>query len=100
MSDLMMYHLCGAGFSVLCKAFFCGYKFLLSEQRRYGQHRCVTLLYRIPMGSFDCVMSRPITVVQVAFGSIRFLRGRSSTCHRFICIATIYNAPKPISFKH
>ena len=30
--------------------------FLLPEQRSsYGDHRCVTPLYRIPIGSFNCV---------------------------------------------
>ena len=29
---------------------------LLSGQRSYGYHRCVTPLYRIPMWIFDCVL--------------------------------------------
>ena len=31
---------------------------LLSEQRRFNQHRCVTPLYHIPLGIFDCVIGK------------------------------------------
>ena len=31
---------------------------LLSEQRRFNQHRCVTPLYHIPLGIFNCVIGK------------------------------------------
>ena len=39
---------------------------LLSGKRSYsGHHRCVTLLYRIPMWIFDCVLNLFIAVKTV-----------------------------------
>ena len=30
--------------------------FLLSGLRSYVEHRCIALLYRIPLGNFNCVL--------------------------------------------
>ena len=70
MGDLMMYDLCGAGFSVFAQSIFECVNFYCPNRGAMGiiVVACppwrITLLYRIPMGSFDCVMSRPITVVR------------------------------------
>ena len=70
MGDLMMSDLCGAGFNVLRKAFFVFTNFYCPNRGAMGiiVVACppwrITLLYHIPLGSFDCVMSRPITVVR------------------------------------
>ena len=36
---------------------------LLSELRSNGHHRCVTPLYRIPLGIFDCVLDGRVKII-------------------------------------
>ena len=74
--------------------FFAGiiFYFLLSEQRSsYGEHRCVTHLYHIPLGIFDCVMGKAVLpklfanyIVQAKCYSVQSQPATNRCCYTFV----------------
>ena len=58
----------------------CFFVSFLSELRSYGNLRCVTHLYRIPMWSFDCDIEGWNSFLQICLCGQRFRQQDVSLC--------------------